>query len=185
MNGDAMLKIDAVLEEIESYVAGASRMPLFDRVMVKDDELFHLMDKLRQELPREVNDAMEVCRRRDEIIGAAQTESEQIIAKANKEAEEIVEKAKKFAQKTVDESTLVQQANEQAKEIMEKTRAMAKELKESTEVQAGQLREDTEKYVMQKRYYYSRSCRMRTVALTFAKSSIKWQRACFFAAHPV
>ena len=144
MNGDAMLKIDAVLEEIENYVAGASRMPLVDRVMIKDDELFHLMDKLRQELPREVSDAMEVCRRRDEIIGAARTESEQIIAKANTEAEDIIEKTKRFAQKTVDEHALVAQANEQARNIVEEANAKAKEMTQEAEAQAKQLKEAAE-----------------------------------------
>ena len=118
MNGDAMLKIDAVLEEIENYVAGASRMPLVDRVMIKDDELFHLMDKLRQELPREVSDAMEVCRRRDEIIGAARTESEQIIAKAKE---------------------MTQEAEAQAKQLKEAAESETAQMKADVERYANQL----------------------------------------------
>lgn len=151
MNGDPMLKINAVLEEIENYVADAKRLPLWDRVMIKDDELFHLMDKLRQELPREVSDAIEVCSRRDEILAAAQAEAEQIVAKASSEAEEIMEKANSYAKKTVDESALVVQANEQARNIMEQTEAQAKQLKADTEAQAEQLRAAAEEYTRQLR----------------------------------
>ena len=47
MNEEAMLKIDAAIDEIENYVSGAHRVPLLEKVLVKDDELFHLMDNLR------------------------------------------------------------------------------------------------------------------------------------------
>ena len=65
MNEEAMLKIDAAIDEIENYVSGAHRVPLLEKVLVKDDELFHLMDNLRNEIPREVSEALEVCHRRD------------------------------------------------------------------------------------------------------------------------
>lgn len=148
-SNDAMLKIDAVLEEIESYVAGAHRMPLLDRVMVKDDDLFHLMDKLRQELPREVNDAIEVCQRRDEIIQAAQIEAAQILEKATQEAEELKAKANEYAQRTVDENSLILQTNQKAKEIMDQTDEQVKRVREETEAYVAQLRKDAEVYADQ------------------------------------
>lgn len=167
MKDEAMLKVDAAIEEIEKYVSEAHRIPLLDRIAVKDDELFHLMDNLRSEIPQEVSEALDICRRRDEIIGAAQTEAEQIVARAHKESEDmeakaqdIVDEARKKAERLLNNDAIVQQAKEyangmieeaqaKAKELQESTEAQAKELKETTEAEVQKLREQTEAYVLQ------------------------------------
>lgn len=167
MNDDARLKIDKAIEEIEHYVSEAHRIPLLERVAIKDDELFHLMDNLRSEIPKEVDEALCICSRRDEIIGAAQAEAEKIIARAHKEAEDIeakaegiVEDARQQALRIVDENVLVRQAQDharglteeaeaKAKELRESAEAQTKELKETTEAEVQRLREQTEAYVLQ------------------------------------
>ena len=151
MNEEAMLKIDAAIDEIENYVSGAHRVPLLEKVLVKDDELFHLMDNLRNEIPKEVSEALEVCHRRDEIISVAQNEADQIIERANKEAQEIIDKAKLFAQKTVDENVLVIQAKEEAMNVKNQTEESVKKLQDETSAWVQQQREETDAYVKQQR----------------------------------
>ena len=151
MNEEAMLKIDAAIDEIENYVSGAHRVPLLEKVLVKDDELFHLMDNLRNEIPREVSEALEVCHRRDEIISVAQNEADKIIEGANKEAQEIIDKAKLFAQKTVDENVLVIQAKEEAMNVKNQTEESVKKLQDETTAWVQQQREETDAYVKQQR----------------------------------
>ena len=135
MNEEAMLKIDAAIDEIENYVSGAHRVPLLEKVLVKDDELFHLMDNLRNEIPREVSEALE----------------DKIIERANKEAQEIIDKAKLFAQKTVDENVLVIQAKEEAMNVKNQTEESVKKLQDETTAWVQQQREETDAYVKQQR----------------------------------
>ena len=149
MNEEAMLKIDAAIDEIENYVSGAHRVPLLEKVLVKDDELFHLMDNLRNEIPREVSEALEVCHRRDEIISVAQNEADQIIERANKEAQEIIDKAKLFAQKTVDENVLQDETTAWVQQQKEETDAYVKQQREENEAYVKQLKEDAERYAVQ------------------------------------
>ena len=151
MNEEAMLKIDAAIDEIENYVSEAHRVPLLEKVLVKDDELFHLMDNLRNQIPKEVNDALQVCHRRDEIINAAKEDAERIIEKANKEAQEIIDKAKLFAQKTVDENDLVIQAKEEAQNIQNQTEEDVKKLKEETTAWIEQQKKEIDAYTQQQR----------------------------------
>lgn len=143
------MEIDKILEEIENLVAASNRVPFLDKVMIDDVELFRLMDVLRSELPREIEDAYDIVKRRDDIIQAAQAEADRLLDGAKREASQTVEQAKAYAQKAVDESEIVQQAKEQERQIMDQTMAAANKLKEETEQYAEQLRTSADNYANQ------------------------------------
>ena len=108
------MSVENIIEEIEDFISHSQRVPVFGKMMIDDTELFHLVDNLRSELPREIDNAVEICQQRDEIIEAAQQEAARILDNANHEAASTMQRAQEFAQKAVEESTLVKQAQEQA-----------------------------------------------------------------------
>ena len=143
------MEIDNILEEIENLVASSNRVPFVDKVMIDDVELFRLMDVLRSELPREIQDAYDIVKRRDDIIQAAQAEADRLLEGAKREATQTVEQAKSYAQKAVEESEIVQQAKAQERQIMEQTMAQAQQLKTETEQYAADLKSSAESYADQ------------------------------------
>ena len=128
------MEIDKILEEIENLVASSNRVPFLDKVMIDDVELFRLMDVLRSELPRQIQEAGDIVNRRDEIISAAQMEAERLVDGAKREAEQTIERANAYAQKAVDENEIVVRAKEQEKAIMDQTMAAAQQMKDETEL---------------------------------------------------
>ncbi len=143
------MEIDKILEEIENLVASSNRVPFVDKVMIDDVELFRLMDVLRSELPRQIQEAGDIVNRRDEIISAAQMEAERLVDGAKREAEQTIERANAYAQKAVDENEIVVRAKEQEKAIMDQTMAAAQQMKDETEQYATQLRTSADDYANQ------------------------------------
>ncbi len=143
------MEIENILEEIENLVASSNRVPFLDKVMIDDVELFRLMDVLRSELPREIQDARDIVKRRDAIIQAAQTEADRLVDGAKREANQTIEQAKAYAQKAVEENEIVLQAREQERQIMDQTMAAANKLKTETEQYAEQLRTSADSYANQ------------------------------------
>ncbi len=141
--------IDNILEEIENLVASSNRVPFLDKVMIDDVELFRLMDVLRSELPREIQDAQDIVARKDDIISAAQAEADRLVEGAKTEANQTVERAKAYAQKAVEESEIVRQAHEEERVIKEQTMAWAQQMKAETEQYSSDLRTSADDYANQ------------------------------------
>ena len=143
------MEIDNILEDIENLVATSNRVPFLDKVMIDDVELFRLMDVLRSELPREIQDAFDIVKRPDDIIQAAQAEADRLVEGAKREANQTIEQAKAFAQKAAEESEIVRQAREQEQEIREQTMAWAQQMKAETEQYSNDLRTSADDYANQ------------------------------------
>jgi vacuolar-type H+-ATPase subunit H len=118
LNGMA---IDEILDEIEHLLLEAGRVPFTNKRVIEEDDMVRLIDELRDELPKEIQEANSLVRDR-----------EQIIADAKREANNIVEQAKMYAIKLTDEHEVVKIAQTQAKEIVEKSMQNSKELKENS-----------------------------------------------------
>ena len=170
------MEIDNILEEIENLVASSNRVPFVDKVMIDDVELFRLMDVLRSELPREIQDAYDIVKRRDDIIQAAQAEADRLLEGAKREATQTVEQAKSYALKAVEESEIVQQAKAQERQIMEQTMAQAQQLKTETEQYAADLKSSAESYADQVFNHVIESVGDALQAVQQAKSQLNDQR---------
>ena len=170
------MEIDNILEESENLVASSNRVPFVDKVMIDDVELFRLMDVLRSELPREIQDAYDIVKRRDDIIQAAQAEADRLLEGAKREATQTVEQAKSYAQKAVEESEIVQQAKAQDRQIMEQTMAQAQQLKTETEQYAADLKSSAESYADQVFNHVIESVGDALQAVQQAKSQLNDQR---------
>ena len=79
------------LNQIEDLVASSSHLWFTDRIMINDNDLIHLVEELRQELPLELERADEIMRERDSIIMSAQQEAKNIINQAQQKAAQIVD----------------------------------------------------------------------------------------------
>ena len=58
------------LKKLEDLVADASHLPFSDKALVNDDEIVHLVEELRMDLPKELNRAAEIMQEQENIIGA-------------------------------------------------------------------------------------------------------------------
>ena len=83
--------VNKLLNYMEAVLEKAKAIPLTRFVVVDKEELLELMDRTREVLPKEIQEANSILKRRDEIHKEAQNTAEQILAEAKKEATRRIE----------------------------------------------------------------------------------------------
>ena len=126
------------LKKLEDLVAEASHLPFSDKALVNDDEIVHLVEELRMDLPKELNRAKEIMEEQANIIARAQEEAKEIIAGAEARANQMLE-----------ESEIVIQAKERARAVMQQSQDQAREIMEQAQSSAARLQSDADAYANQ------------------------------------
>lgn len=112
------MKTNDILEEMETLLLNASRVPFTNRRVIEEDDILRLIDALHESLPLEIMEAGRIVAERQRILDEAQ-----------KSAQEIVDQAQGYIAKLTDENAITRQAQEQAQEIVNCSRQSAEELK--------------------------------------------------------
>lgn len=123
---------DKLLEDLESLVLNASKMPFTTKKMIEEEELLQIIDDLKASMPEELEQSQKVLAEKDKIIADAQRHADSMVAQA-----------KDYIAKLTEESELVRQAQEQANQIVVSATKSSDELKSSSITYAG----DVLKYV--------------------------------------
>lgn len=127
------------LNRIENLVATASHLPLTGKAVIDEDDLIHLVEDLRRDLPQELERAEEIVRDRDKIIQTAQIEAERIVGQAKAQAERLIDENEVVLQATERSRMVIAQAQQQESEIMERTRQQATQLQTDADNYANQV----------------------------------------------
>jgi cell division septum initiation protein DivIVA len=83
-------EILTLIDQLEELLSAGGRVPLSQRVMVPAPEAYHLLDEMRQTLPREIARARHIYQERERILQEAQTEAEALRAAARAEREALI-----------------------------------------------------------------------------------------------
>lgn len=116
------------IDQLEELVDTASKVPLTGKVMVNVDEIFEVIDLIRENLPQELRDAQYALLEKDRLLAEAQ-------AKAERELED----ARKEALALVAEHEIVRHAQAEADAILERTRQSALEVREGARSYANDI----------------------------------------------
>lgn len=112
-----------LLDRLEDAVRSGWHVPGTSRCWVDENELQEIIESIRESIPREVQQAQEVTRERDEILGEAKTEAERLIAQAQQQAYDMVQEQDLYKTAVKEARRILEEANQQAGE----TRARADE----------------------------------------------------------
>ncbi len=108
----------SIIDELEAAVTDGMHLPLSDRVMVSEQEIFSLLDELRAMLPEEISQARNVV-----------MEEERILADARERADRTVKEAEEYAARLTSESAVSVQAEEEAQKKMAEAEETARKIK--------------------------------------------------------
>ncbi|WP_094605505.1 hypothetical protein SPSIL_022030 [Sporomusa silvacetica DSM 10669] len=111
------MSIDKLLDEMETILVEATRLPFTNKRVIEEDDLAKFLDEFRELLPKELDEAKRIIADRQRILDEAQ-----------KEAQNIVEQAKTYVIKLTDENLINKQAQEQANDLMTQASLTAKNL---------------------------------------------------------
>ena len=132
------MDVNETLDRIENLVVDAKHFPLTGKSIIDENDLIHLVDELRQELPLALEHAERVMADRDKLIEDARTE-----------ADNIINQAKGYADKLVDEHEIVRQAREKADAILNQAQGQERDIMERTQKNSQQMRDDADNYANQ------------------------------------
>lgn len=124
-----------MIERMEDFILTGMGIPFTPFTIVNGEKLVPLLDRIRENLPAEVQQAQRVLERRDEIVNDAQSKANQILQEAKKQSEFMLS-----------ESELLRAVHEEANRIRQQItlelEAMRKKAFEEAEAARAQAYEE-------------------------------------------
>jgi cell division septum initiation protein DivIVA len=109
----------SALNELEELIEASSKIPLTRKVMLNEDRLLDLLDRIRTTIPEEIRQAKWIIQEREKVMNDSQ-----------KEALRLLEDAQKQVEKQADESEVARKAKEVADNIVARAEGKADELRQ-------------------------------------------------------
>ena len=138
--------VNKLLNYMEAVLERAKALPLTRFVVVDKEELLELIDRTREILPKEIQEANSVLKRRDEIHREAQNTAEQILNEAKKEAARRIEESEILKDARIQADKIKEDTNNQREAVREKTVAECLKLKKQVITDAISIREGADRY---------------------------------------
>lgn len=124
-----------LIDRLENLVSSSRRMPLINRVLIKEADILNIIDQMRTAIPEEVKQARRVIQEKERILAQAQADAKNIQARIRGEVE-----------KAMRREGLLNAAEERSQEIMQLATEQAQMIMRRTEEQTEQLKIDADNY---------------------------------------
>jgi len=118
----------SLIDKLEDTVTTAKHIPMTGSVVLTEQNLFDLVDEMRQRLPEELKHARWVVKERQEIV-----------KEAEKEADRLIDESKEQAEQLVVDSEIVKQSETRANEIIDAAKAKEREVRLQAEDYADEM----------------------------------------------
>jgi hypothetical protein len=107
-----------LVDALEELVGGARRLPFTPSVVVNEEEILELVDRIRLALPDDLVSARHTLDERDQILDRSEREVAEVIRRAEEQAARVVGEADAKAASLTDEHAIVKAATEQARALV-------------------------------------------------------------------
>jgi hypothetical protein len=124
---DELVTVIDVVDTLEELVGGARRLPFTPSVVVNEEEILELVDRIRVSLPDDLMSARHTLDERDQMIERAEREVAETTGRAQEEAQRLVREAHAQATALVDSHAIVREATERAAQLVAAAEAHATE----------------------------------------------------------
>ena len=122
------MEIFTLIENLEELIAGSSKVPFSQKVMIDQEELNSILEDIKLKLPDELKQAKRIKDERINILNDAEAEANKMIKEAEIQAERTLKEAELKIVEMVDENAITRQAIEQKEEIIENANRISKEI---------------------------------------------------------
>jgi alkanesulfonate monooxygenase SsuD/methylene tetrahydromethanopterin reductase-like flavin-dependent oxidoreductase (luciferase family) len=117
-SNDELDTVVDIVDTLEELVGGARRLPFTPSVVVNEEEILELVDRIRVALPDDLLTARHTLDERDQILERAEHEVAEVTARTEEEATRVVREAQAQAALLVAEHVIVAEATEQARALV-------------------------------------------------------------------
>ncbi|MBE9048082.1 hypothetical protein IQ255_27430 [Pleurocapsales cyanobacterium LEGE 10410] len=123
--------IQIELENLENLILDGTHIPLTELAILDQDLLLEQLERIKENLPRDIATAIEIANHKQQIITDAESYAYLIVKSAEEKASQILQ-----------ESAIVRQAELDGAKIRLKTESECQELKQKTQNEIEQLRQN-------------------------------------------
>lgn len=127
-----------LIDDLETQISSGRRIPGTGSVNIDGARALELIDRLRQQIPVELEQARRIVRERQEIIISAQSEARKIVDEANSRVEYLVS-----------ESGILAEARQRSEERLQQAEANARRTSEGAEHFAYDVIDNVERTLRQ------------------------------------
>jgi hypothetical protein len=116
--GDELTTVVDIVDLLEELLGSARRLPFTPSVVVNEEEILELVDRIRVALPDDLVSARHTLDERDQILARAEREVAEVAGRAEQEAARLVGDATAQATALVDDHAILRTATEQARALV-------------------------------------------------------------------
>lgn len=112
------MEIYKILDELEAEIENSAKIPLTDKVVIKDEVIYEYIDLMRANVPEDMRASQLIKHDEKKIIADAKAEAEKIIADAKSQVVELTDEAE--VTKLVEQKAekMLATAKEQSEELI-------------------------------------------------------------------
>src|SRR5699024_7581899 len=122
-------KITDLILEMEDIMDEASSVPFSKKIAVDPDEIYEILNEMKDNLPEEIKQAQWVTDEKERILSEATSEADSRLSQVEGEIKNFKEQAKSQFQKMVSEHEITQQARNEADKSLQEAAAEAKQIR--------------------------------------------------------
>lgn len=119
------MNIISLIQELEEIIDDAGSVPFSKKVTVNPDDIYSIINDLKDSIPQEIRDAEWVNNERDRILSEANAQANSINEKAKLEVQKAYDEANRRFRELVSEHNVTQSANEESERIIAEAKSTA------------------------------------------------------------
>jgi cell division septum initiation protein DivIVA len=135
------LDIEEELNRLEDLILESPRVPIFGQTLVDEEQLLKQLDLIRVNLPDAFRHAVEIMKRRRDIIKQAEVYAQEIIDSAQKRADRMTDRLEIIQQAQQEASQIKRQVQEECDEIRQQTIEEIQEIQKNAQQESDKLRQ--------------------------------------------
>ncbi|MFM1514974.1 ATPase [Helcococcus ovis] len=119
------MNILSLIEELEQIMDDGGSVPFSKKITINPDEVYEVINDLRESIPQEIKDAQWVNQERERILQEANSQASAIKDKAREEVERSYEDANRKLRELVNQDTITVEARKEAEKIIAEAKETA------------------------------------------------------------
>ncbi len=139
-----MKVIEDLLNELEELVEKGNSVPFSSKAMINPEEMMEIIDEIRQELPKELEESRKIVAEKKQILFEAQANADRIKNNAEKQLREMVDTSEINRTAQTQAEIIIENAQTQAKEIRIGTQHYSDKILYNLQVQLKELNDKIE-----------------------------------------
>ena len=106
-----------LIDRLENLIASSHKMPLVSQILVRETDIFSIIDQMRVSIPDEIKQARRIIQDKERILAQAQADASKIMTQAREESERAMKREGLLRSAEARSREILRLADEKAEQI--------------------------------------------------------------------